>query len=222
MSQDTLEQAQGVVDLIDRLVWGIILVTVALIVLTVVLARNRRRALIWLGAGTVVGLLLIRVITNRLNDQLIQGVTEPNARAAARAVIGATLANARSVTTLILIGGVVAAVAAYLAGRPRWLQAGLAWFGRITAPGVGGSQLERWVNRHYDLIRIGGALVAVVALLLVDLSWGSFFVIAALLGLYLGGVAVLANRARAAAQEAERLSRSGGEPHPAGPTPSPS
>jgi hypothetical protein len=195
---------------------------VALIVLTVVLARNRRRALIWLGAGTVVGLVLTRVITNRLDDQLIQGLTEPNARAAARAVIGATLDNARSVATMILIGGVVAAVAAYLAGRPRWLQAVLAWFGRITAPGVGGSQLERWVDGHYDLIRIGGAVVAVVALLLVGLSWGSFIVIAALLGLYLGGAAVLANRARAAAQEAERLSGSAGEPQPAGPTTSPS
>ena len=41
-----------------------------------------------------------------------------------------------------------------------------------------------WVRRHLDLFRIGGAVIAALALVIFSVSWATLLIIAVLLALY--------------------------------------
>jgi len=81
------------------------------------------------------------------------------------------------------------------AGRPhRWAVAFRSWVRRAAATIAHlGSALAghatsdttvTWVRRHLDLLRIGGAVIAALAVLIFSVNWVGLIIIAVLLGLY--------------------------------------
>jgi cobalamin biosynthesis protein CobD/CbiB len=97
----------------------------------------------------------------------------------------------RAAGLLVLTVAVLAALAAYLLGRPPWLRRSAAWGGRAMASRPGGGEFEAWVAGHANPVRIGAIAVAVLVLFLTGIDWVPVVIVGALLGLLLWGVAVV-------------------------------
>ena len=115
-------------------------------------------------------------------------------RAALRCVTGQVLHGVFDVTMWFLIGGLIVLVVVLLAGPYRWAVATRAW-GRRAAGSAGqlvsaagghasSDATVTWVRRHLDLLRIGGAVIAALAVLIFSVNWVTLLIIAVLLALY--------------------------------------
>ena len=183
--QQTVVQAKQYVAL---LVAGSVL---ALVLALVISPRRRRTTLqfgVWLAVAVVALTSLIRAVRTQLIEQVPGGVMREGADAAVQVVF----AGLRERGTQLIWLGVLIALVAYLVGPGRgpvalrhWVvQAAHFVSGRarrytavVVAEGPG------FARAHLDPLRIGGAVVAGV-LLLVFSSWTGLLVIAVALGLY--------------------------------------
>lgn len=116
-----LATAQTIIRVFDLVVILLIVLSVLLVALTLWLASNRRRMLIYLGIGVIVAFLLARLAMNAATNVIIGGIAEGDVSGAARTLVAATLQDLRGVTVLILIASVILVIAAYLWGRPKWV-----------------------------------------------------------------------------------------------------
>ncbi len=195
MSEDQLLALQDSVKMFDRLVIVLILVTLIFFVLSIVLSLNRRRTLIELGLGVAAAFLIARAATRRLEQMIVDSITDPTTRGAAKVGISTVLGNLRMIGVWVLVIGIVVAVAAYLLGRPKWFMHVIAWVRGVVRERPSGSELERFAAAHYDYLRLGGIAVAVVLLFAFGIGWVSFIVLALLLAGYLWGLSALRGRA---------------------------
>ena len=176
---DQLAAAQRAVDIADRLVIVLLVLTIVLMVVTVALSVRRLRTVMWLGVGSALGLIVARRITFRVQEDIVEVARGETNRGAVRDVAGSFLSDLRSFTVWLLVLGIVVAIAAYLAGRPPWFQrlldrrSGEGW--RISATGP----TTRWMGVHADALKILVAIVGIVLLLTIDVSWVWLFVIVA-------------------------------------------
>ncbi len=121
MPADKLLTYQSYVRAFDIIVLVLIIVSLAFIALALWLSTRRRRMLMFLAIGTIIAFLLARLAINGIVGALVSGVADADLALAVRTVIDAVVADFRGLTTLILIALGIVAVAAYLAGRPRWV-----------------------------------------------------------------------------------------------------
>jgi hypothetical protein len=203
MSESQLTSVQTSVKMFDRLVVALILFTLIFFVLSIVLSLNRRRTLIELGLGIAAAFLIARAATRRIEAMIVDSITDPNTRGAAKAGITTVLGNLRTIGLWILAIGIIVAVAAYLVGRPKWFMRVIAWVRDTVRGRPSGSDLERFSAAHYDYLRLGGIAVAVVLLFAFGIGWISFIVLALLLAGYLWGLSVLRGRAATTAAAAD-------------------
>ena len=109
-------------------------------------------------------------------------------------IVGQVLHGVFDVTLWFLIGGLIVLVVVLLAGPSRWAVATRAW-GRRAAGSAGqlvsaaGGRASSdvtvtWVRRHLNLLRIGGAVLAALAVLIFSVNWVTLLIIAVLLALY--------------------------------------
>jgi len=177
---DQLAAAQRAVDIADRLVIVLLVLTIVLMIVTVALSVRRVRTVMWLGVGSALGLIVARRITFRVQEDIVQIARGETNRGAVREVVGSVFGDLRSFTVWLLVLGIVVAIAAYLAGRPPWFdrlldrRADKGW--RIEATGP----TTRWLGVHADALKILVAVVGVVLLLTVDVSWVGLFLIVAI------------------------------------------
>ena len=118
-----LATAQTIVRAFDLVVILLLILSIALVALTLWLAPNRRRMLIYLGIGVLVVFLLARLAIGAAENAIIGGIADGDVAGAARTMVDATLQDLRGITVLILIGTVILVIAAYLWGRPKWVMA---------------------------------------------------------------------------------------------------
>ncbi|MFL5673703.1 MAG: hypothetical protein ACJ779_01730 [Chloroflexota bacterium] len=121
MPADRLLAYQGYVRAFDIIVIVLILATLGLIALALWLSTRRRRMLLFLAIGSIIAFVLARLAVNGIVGAVVSGVDDADLALALRTIIDAVVSDFRGLTTLILIALVVVAVAAYLAGRPRWV-----------------------------------------------------------------------------------------------------
>jgi hypothetical protein len=177
---DQLAAAQRAVDVADRLVIVLLVLTIVLMIVTVALSVRRVRTVMWLGVGSALGLIVARRITFRVQEDIVQIARGETNRGAVREVVGSVFGDLRSFTVWLLVLGIVVAIAAYLAGRPPWFdrlldrRADKGW--RIEATGP----TTRWLGVHADALKVLVAVVGVVLLLTVDVSWVGLFLIVAI------------------------------------------
>ncbi len=123
MPADRLLTARTVVRVLDLAVILLIVLSFLLVALAIWLARDRRRMLIYVAIGTIIAFLLARLAINAGVNAIIGGIADEGLAGAVRSVVDATVADLRGLTTVILIATGIVAIAAYLAGRPAWLNA---------------------------------------------------------------------------------------------------
>ena len=177
---DQLAAAQRAVDIADRLVIVLVILTIVLMVVTVALSVRRVRTVMWLGVGSTLALIVARRVTFRVQEDIVEIARGQTNRSAVREVVGSFFGDLRSFTVWLLVLGVVVAIAAYLASRPTWFarlldrREGEGWHLAATGP------TTRWLGVHADALKILVAVVGVVLLLTVDVSWVGLFVIVAI------------------------------------------
>jgi uncharacterized BrkB/YihY/UPF0761 family membrane protein len=117
---DQLAQLQRAVEVADRAVIVLPLLSVLLVIVLFVVAPNRRRALVWLGVG-VFGLAAAIAAGLRVaQDEMLSGVQPAQRQKAAIAAAAQVLSGLRATAiTLFVIGLVVAVGAALLGERSR-------------------------------------------------------------------------------------------------------
>lgn len=157
--------------------------------ITLLVARDRRRAVIWLAAGITTGLAVGWWIIGRIRQAILDEVAAPDSRAAIQAILHETAASFRTYLLVVLVIAVVAALTAFLAARLDDVSRGGRWvrqqFGDEPTP------LNRWVSAHHDGLRTVGFVVSAVALLAVGIDVVPFLLIGALLGLFVVAIGAL-------------------------------
>ena len=196
MSAEELSGYQDAVRTMKGLVVATFLLSLILMALTIVVTTNRRRAVVWLGVGLVAVLFLAAVFLRRVKASIIDAIEGPAAQAAARDVFDQVSASLRQAGLFVFTIGIVAALLAYLLGRPPWFRQTVVWWERVRAPRQGGSELEVWVADHADPVRVGGGLVAVLVLFLTGIDWIPVAIVGLLYGLFLWGVVSAEHRVR--------------------------
>jgi hypothetical protein len=120
MSQEQLQEAQGLMQTFDRLVWLLIVLAIALAVAAVVLAPTTQRGLVRVGIavaiGAVIGWVAVELISSRLSE--VAGTGEGSAAIAE--LTSALVATLQPVAAAVAIIGIGTAAAAIFVGRGGW------------------------------------------------------------------------------------------------------
>ncbi len=188
MTQDQLSALQKAVHRLKQLVILLVLLSVVLLAAAIVVAPNRRRIVIWLGVGTAAAMFVAAIAIRRIQASILDRIKAAGAQQAAKDVFHQVANSLRGLGLWVFWLAVIAAVIAYLLGRPRWLMATIRWVRGLTARGPKGSVLEIWIAGHGDALRIGGIVAAVLILWLTGIGWISVLIVGPLLGLYLWGL----------------------------------
>jgi hypothetical protein len=217
-----LQQVQDTVNLFNRLVVAAVILAIVLIGLTLWVSPRRRRTLLQLMVGIALGIVLIRRLGLRLEDDVVE-LVKPENQDAVKVVVGAFVSSLLDATAWILAGAAVIAVIALLTGPYGWAKAlrrGTV-SGTQAAVNAARSVLNRepddpvvaWVAAHREVLQAGGIVVGILALLVLDLSWIGLFVLVALVVAYELGVQRLADiGARGAPPEEGPAVPAGGGP----------
>jgi len=198
LTADQLSTYQSAVRTATRVIAGLFVLTMILIAATVLVAVDRRRAVIALGVAIGIALFVGGVALRRIERDVIDVIEAPGARAAAQDVYGAVVAGLRGVGVTVFTIALVAVLVAYLSGRPAWFRRVAASVERAVASKPGGSDVEVWVAARVEPMRIGAVALAALALFFTGIDWLPLAVIGLVLGLVLWGIAIAEQRARTA------------------------
>jgi hypothetical protein len=187
---DKLEAAQDALKTIDKSVIVLLVLAILLIPLTLWASRRRRRTLIQLCTGILIGMVVVRRLVMFVQDEVVD-LAKPENRDAAQAIVDDLMRNFFRLTAWVIVIGLVTIAVALLTGPYPWaakLRARSRSLVRSVSGAVGDKahddSITEWVREHRDALQIGGAVFLVLLLLLFDLSWLGFFVVAALVGLF--------------------------------------
>lgn len=195
MTEEELTGYQQTAATLKRVGWVLALVTAILGGLTLLVARDRRRTVMWLAAVGIAALFIGGVFIRRIGDGIAEAIDSTGARAAARDVFSEIGSSLRG--TGLLVGAALLGVMAlaYIAGRPQWV-ASLATRVRQPASAPNGrASLDGWVSRHADALRIATGLVALVILFITGIDWLPVIIVGALVSVIMWQIAAAGRRA---------------------------
>jgi hypothetical protein len=186
-----LEGAQRALHLFDRAAFWILPIAIAFGALAIWLSRARRRTILQLSAGAAIGMVLLRRVAFRLDDEVSSLPPTQQGRDATRVVVNAFLdplttfaawmiALALVVVAIALVTGDYAwAVALRRRARDLWAQLG-------AKPGTAARDeaFVSWIHSHRDALLAIGAVIGVVVLAAADLSWFGLLLVLALVAIY--------------------------------------
>jgi hypothetical protein len=185
-----IEQGQRAVKFFDRLV--IVLPILALLVVTIALwlSVNRRRTLLQILAGSLLALILVRVVVRWIEADVSGLGRTPQGQRALHIVAAQIFQGIFETTMWLSVAAFVVVAVALLTGPYGWaITTRRQTVSLAKSTVVAGSRLRTdetvmWIRVHHDALQFGGVIGAVVLLLLLDISWVSFLVVGALLAVY--------------------------------------
>ncbi len=184
-----LSSAQEAVSLADKLVWVLVVLTPLAIAATIAVSTRRRRTLLQLAAGIALSMVLVRRLVFLFQKDLLNYVRVERNIPAVEATSDAFLDPLLNGALWIGIGALVIAAVATLTGPYPWaarLRDGTASLTRTAISAAGDRTQDQatldWVGANVDRLRIGGAVVGLVLLWWLNLSWLGFFLLAAVIG----------------------------------------
>ena len=158
--------AQKIAKQIKRLVVMLVLVALLLIAVTILVAYDRRRAVIMLGIGVATAVVLAQITERRLVERIPRLLTDADSRAAAKSVISSFTHSLGNVNVALFVIAVLTALIGFMA-RP------------------GGVDLRG----HATAARIVIGAAALGALWIVQLHWWSVILIGAFVAVGFAAVA---------------------------------
>jgi hypothetical protein len=188
---EDLEALQQALNPLERLLVLLLILIPVLVGASLLVSTRRRRTLIQLAAGAAVGLVVVRRIAIIARDNLFDRVdleTFPSVR-----VLTNELMESLFRTTAILLAIVLLTLLiALITGPYPWAVTVRGWV-RDGARGIAAAlsghatpdtARTRWLRDHRDGLMLGGAIVAVLLLLLFDLSLWGFVIAGIVIALY--------------------------------------
>ena len=181
---EDLEALQQTLSTLERLLVLLLILIPVLAAASLLVSTRRRRTLIQLTAGAAVGLVVVRRIAIITRDSLFERV-DTQRFPSVRVLTNELMESLFRTTAVLLAIVLLTLVIALLTGPYPWAVKVRGWIrdgARGIAAAFGGhatpdTARTRWLRDHRDALMLGGAIVAVLLLLLFDLSlWG--FVIA--------------------------------------------
>ena len=191
---DEVATAQQAVLVFDNLRVVLLIATPLLIVGALWLSRHRRRTLIQLATGSVLLLVIVRRLTMRATEAVVDLPPQVAGQRAARVVADQLLDGLFYATGAVIVVGLALVVLSLLTGPYGWAvalrrttvnvvrtvtDAG----GRVTS-GVDTDGVVAWVEARRSALQLGGVLAAVLLLLIFNLSWAWFLALLALLACF--------------------------------------
>ncbi len=199
-----LSAAQTAVQWFTVGVWALVLLTILLIPLTLWLSHRRRRTLLQMAAGLLLVTVLLRRVVMTLEGEALARITNEINNAAASSVLDAFIDPLLSFTLVVLWVLAAIGVVALITGPYAWatsLRELVARTGSRAAT-TAGSLSDRatsdesiaWIQTNVTALQVAGGVVGFILLMWLDLTWGSLFLLALLIGGYELGLWWLAER----------------------------
>jgi hypothetical protein len=203
---DTLVRAQTAYSTLNTVAGVLPWIVLLLFVAGVYLARNRLRALVGVGLGVVLSLLVLGAGLLVARGLLV-GAVPAGAAPATASGFDIVVTYLRLGLRALMVLGLVVALAGFLAGTSdtavgirRWTSGRLH---RLRGSGSGGP-VSRWVRTHVRGLRIGAVALAVLVFAFQDQpTGGTILVIAALLLLVLAVIEIVGRPDSSAEADAE-------------------
>jgi hypothetical protein len=187
----TLEAAQRGVDLFDRFVVVLLPLGLAIAAWALWLSHRRRRTLLQLCAGIALGMVLVRRVGFRLQDEVASLPPTAVGRRAAADIAEPFVDPLVTFAALTLGAVALIAAVAVLTGPYPWAirarRSGAQLAARATTAATERSRDEAtvvWVTDHRDTLLIAGAVFGLALLWVADLSWAGLLVIIALVAVF--------------------------------------
>jgi hypothetical protein len=114
---ERLETARQLVRIFDIVTVVSVLVAIALVALTIYLARNRLRAVLLLGIGAAVALLVAIAATGAISSTVAGALAEAGVRGTLGAMLSALLADLAAALVIVLVFGTLTVLAVLYVGR---------------------------------------------------------------------------------------------------------
>jgi hypothetical protein len=192
-----LDTAQRAVRAFDRTTVALLVVTPLVAAGALAVSRRRRRTLLQLTIGAMLGLVVFRRSTMWLQDRLV-ATGKPENKAARSAIVNDVFDRFFTLSAWFLVAGAVVVLLALVTGPYAWAvtsrqrAAAVARTGaHLVSAGAGAATTRAgdeatvaWIRAHLDALRVGGVVVAVLLLLVVNVNLIGLLVLAGLLALY--------------------------------------
>lgn len=193
-----LKEAQDALSLFNKIVWVLVALAIILIPVTLVASAHRRRTLLQLVVAISVGMVLIRRLSLRIQSDLLNLVKVPDNVPAVQIVTDRVIDPLRLGAEVVLWVAAAIIVVAVLSGPYPWavsLRAKVAGLFRSLVASSRDEDTVVWIDDHRDALQWGGAIVGLLLLWFLDVSWLGFFLLVAVVALYELAVVRLADRA---------------------------
>jgi hypothetical protein len=158
-----------------------------MIAVTAALSVDRRRTAVQLAVGTIVGVLIARLIIRKISEDVVASIASQN-RGAVKAVLDDAFGSLRGFTRWLFAIALLVAIVAFLMGKREWLSAARAQAARAYGAGKDVATSERpyahWIREHADGLQVAGPIVAIGLLFIVGVTWVPLILIGAVLVLY--------------------------------------
>jgi len=181
-------QAKRALSLFHTLVIAICVVTALLILAALLVSPRKRWTALELGMGVLLAVVVVRVAERQLEQRIIGSLKNDGALSVAKAFVSSAISSLNAIVVWLSVGGVIVAVAAFLATRPAWVEAMGRGFSKLfgvasdlTAPETGAG---RWAASHMDVLRVAGVAIAVIVLMFMAGSLSAVIVIVLVLIVY--------------------------------------
>jgi hypothetical protein len=189
-SQD-LEALQKAVYWSERLVILLLILVPILVAAALLISTRRRRTLIQLTVGGAIGLVVVRRVAIISRDRLFADVNTQR-HPAVRVLADTLLDRLFWLTGIFLVIVVLTLLVALITGPYPWAVALRGWVrdvGRGVASSVRGEHVDEsgrvaWLRQHRDGLMLGGGVLALICLFLLNLSFLGFAILAIVLVLY--------------------------------------
>jgi hypothetical protein len=188
---DSLTAAQDAVKVADRGVWVLAVLSILFFAGALFLSNRRRRTLLQLTIGTLIGLVVVRRAGRWLEEELVDLARTPEGGRALNAITDQVMGSFFSVTATLIVIGLIVILIAAITGPYSWAVKTRArtvtlYRSAVQAAGTTARQESTvaWVGEHREVLQLGGAAAIVLILLLFDMSWPLFLLLLAMLGVY--------------------------------------
>lgn len=198
-SAEQLGTAKSGVHLLEMLSWVLPLLAFVFFVLAVVIAEDRRKALLRAGIGLAIAMLITLIVLKVAHGQLFNQIKDAGVLAAADVVWGTVISGLRQAIWGLLVLGLVVGVGSGVVGPSRWA----VWLRehstdffknwRARREGEKGKTgFSAFIDRYAWWFRTGGLVVAAIVLVLLPTVSGLAVILTVIiLGVYLVAVELL-------------------------------
>lgn len=181
MSEDQLVEIQDTATTLDRWTWGLVILSVVLVVITILVSPARRRTVIQLGIGVIIAVVLGVLVVRRVQEAVIGEISSPARTETALGILEQLFAGLRQGIVGVIVIAALVALGFHVAGKPKWVTDTGERLEELLPGEPGPNGFAAWVSVNYDFIRIGLAGLALLVLFITGIDWVPVIVIGAIL-----------------------------------------